>query len=163
MDNYYDSIAQGYEELHREEQEKKIEIIKRYIHPKPEDTLLDVGCGTGITTKPWDCKRFGIDPARKLLERAHEKDKIEYRLAAAEKIPYDDNHFDYVISVTAIQNFRDMKKGLEEMRRVGKKDYVLTFLKKSEKAKTIENIIQKTFKIIHRIEEEKDVIIIAEK
>ena len=32
--------------------------------------LLDVGCGTGLTTEPWPCKRYGVDPAPKLLERA---------------------------------------------------------------------------------------------
>ncbi len=163
MDNYYDSIAQGYEELHREEQEAKIAIIKQFINPLPEQSLLDVGCGTGITTHPWNCRRFGIDPAKKLLERAHEKNKIEYKLAAAEKIPYEDDSFDYVISVTAIQNFADIKKGLQEIRRVGKKSFVLTFLKNSGKAKIIEGFILEMFIIKKRIEEDKDIIIIAEK
>jgi len=35
--NYYDEIAQGYEELHKEEQEKKIAIIKEEITINKED------------------------------------------------------------------------------------------------------------------------------
>ena len=103
---YYDEISQGYEELHKEEQLKKINLIKKYLKPNPEDKLLDVGCGTGLTTEPWSCKRYGIDPAKKLLARAKQRDKIEYTLAPAENIPYPDNFFDIVISITAIQNFR---------------------------------------------------------
>lgn len=163
MDTYYDDIAAGYEELHKTEQEKKMQIILSEVKVKPTDKLLDVGCGTGITTMPWKCIRTGIDPARQLLVRAHEKDQIEYVLAAAEDIPFDDNSFDIVTSVTAIQNFSDIKKGLEEIKRVGKKTFVLTFLKRSEKRDCIEGLINDMFKIKKIIEEEKDMIFICEK
>jgi len=155
---YYDDISQGYEELHREEQEKKIELIKEHLSVKETDKLLDVGCGTGITTIPWSCNRYGIDPARKLLEKAHDKDDIEYRLAPAEAIPYEDNFFDVVISVTAIQNFEDIEQGLKEIKRVGKGKFVLTFLKASKKRESIELMINSLFTVKDVIEEEKDMI-----
>lgn len=156
--NYYDSISSGYEELHKEEQLKKIEIIKNFLKPNKTDKLLDVGCGTGFTTQPWNCKRFGIDPAKKLIEKAHDKNKIEYRVAKAEDIPYPDNYFDYVISITAIQNFEDIKKGLLEIKRVGKEKFVLSFLKKSLKADKIRELIYDLFHVKHEIIEEKDLI-----
>jgi ubiquinone/menaquinone biosynthesis C-methylase UbiE len=155
---YYDEISEGYEELHKEEQLKKVELIKKHLKLKVSDKLLDVGCGTGLTTEPWNCKRYGVDPAPKLLEKAKCKDSIEYKLAPAENIPYEDNYFDVVISVTAIQNFQDIEKGLSEIKRVGKGKFVLSFLKKSAKKEVIDKLIRKLFKVDNMIEEEKDFI-----
>ena len=159
--NYYNQISEGYEELHKEEQEKKIELIKQHFKPNKDEKLLDVGCGTGLTTRPWNCRRFGIDPSKNLLEKAKEKDKKgEYKLAQAENIPYQDNFFDIVISITAIQNFDNIEKGLSEIKRVGNNKFILTFLKKSPKADKIKEYIHKIFNIKEEIKEEKDLIFI---
>ncbi len=158
---YYDEISEGYEELHKEEQLKKIELIKKYLKVNASDKLLDVGCGTGLTTEPWECKRYGIDPSAKLLERARQKDKIEYKLAPAEEIPYEDDFFDIVISITAIQNFENIEKGLKEIKRVGKNRFVLSFLKKSEKRDFIESKIKELFDVKEVVEEEKDLVFFA--
>ncbi|MBW2974842.1 methyltransferase domain-containing protein [Candidatus Woesearchaeota archaeon] len=155
---YYDQISEGYEELHKEEQLKKVGLIKKHLKLDPDDKLLDVGCGTGLTTEPWRCKRYGIDPAPKLLERARSREKIEYKLAPAESIPYPDNFFDVVISITAIQNFQDIEKGLSEIKRVGKDRFVLSFLKRSSKKGMIDRLIRKLFKVRDVIEEDKDII-----
>jgi len=158
--NYYDKIAKGYEELHKEEQLKKIKLIKTILKVNPTDKLLDVGCGTGLTTTPWKCKRYGIDPSKKLLERAKQKEKVVYKLASVEKIPFKDNFFDIVISITAIQNFTNIEKGLKEIKRVGKDRFILTFLKKYSKKDKIIKLIQKIFKVKEIIEEEKDIIFV---
>ncbi|MBD3355020.1 methyltransferase domain-containing protein [Candidatus Woesearchaeota archaeon] len=155
---YYDEISEGYEELHKEEQLKKIKLVADHLNVKKEDKLLDVGCGTGLTTESWNCKRYGIDPAPKLLEKARSKDKVEYKLAPAEKIPYPDDFFDIVISITAIQNFEDIEKGLKEIKRVGKDRFVLSFLKKSDKRDFIEELITRLFKVEKILIEEKDEI-----
>ncbi|MDO8741210.1 MAG: class I SAM-dependent methyltransferase [Candidatus Woesearchaeota archaeon] len=157
--NYYDSISKGYEELHGEEQLNKIKIIKKFLKVRKTDKLLDVGCGTGLTTEPWPCERYGIDPSRKLLFKAKQKNKeIDYELAPAEKIPYPDHFFDVVISITAIQNFKDIEKGLKEIKRVGNKRFVLSFLKKSPKKEMIECLIKKHFKVKKILEEDKESI-----
>ena len=158
MPNYYDEIAQGYEELYKEEQLKKIRLIQEHLKVNSEDKLLDVGCGTGLTTEQWSCQRYGIDPSVKLLEKARQENKIEYKQAPAENIPYPDNFFDVVISITAIQNFNDIKKGLREIKRVGKNKFVLSFLKKSNKRDFIEKKIKELFNVKNIIEEEKDII-----
>ena len=167
MDNYYDSIAEGYEELHREEQELKISFIKlrlpTFFEIKPEHKLLDVGCGTGVTTIPWNCNRTGLDPAKQLLNKANQKNEINYILAKAEKIPFENNLFDIVTSITAIQNFSDLEKGLSEIKRVGKKNFILTYLKKSSKAEIIEKIINEKFEVLAKFEEDKDIIFFLKK
>jgi ubiquinone/menaquinone biosynthesis C-methylase UbiE len=156
--SYYDEIASGYEELHAKEQLKKISIIKEHFSVYTTDKLLDVGCGTGLTTEPWDCRKYGVDPAPKLLARARHKDKIKYAEAAAEKLPFSDGFFDVVISITAIQNFSDIEKGLSEIKRVGKDRFVLTFLKKSAKRDDIDGLIRKMFSVSKVLEEDKDLI-----
>ncbi len=161
--NYYDSISEGYEDLHREEQLQKIGIIKKYLSCNADEKLLDVGCGTGLTTEPWGCKRYGIDPAARLIERARQKDKIEYKVASAEDIPYPDRYFDWVISITAIQNFSDIRRGLSEIKRVGKGNYILSALKKSTKIGKIKENIEEIFKVDIEIEEEKDIIFIIKR
>ncbi|MBR9676075.1 class I SAM-dependent methyltransferase [Candidatus Woesearchaeota archaeon] len=167
MDDYYNSISEGYEELYLEEQRKKLDIIlselPKYFSIKPEHTLLDVGCGTGITTQPWKCKRTGLDPAKKLLEKAHNKEEIKYVLGKAESIPFENDSFDIVVSITAIQNFADTRKGLLEIKRVGKDFFILSFLKKSSKANKIEETINEYFKVLGRVEEEKDILFFCNK
>lgn len=159
--NYYNEISEGYEELHKEEQQKKVELIKNYLKPKQTDLLLDVASGTGLTTEPWNCKRIGLDPAIKLLEKARNKQEIQYINAEAEHIPFKDNSFDIVISITAIHNFNNIEKGLREIKRVGKDKFILSTLKKSRKIREISKLIKKIFKPEEIIEEEKDIIFIT--
>lgn len=154
--NFYDVTAKSYNELHGEEQLKKLRIISRYISPKKNETLLDVGCGTGISTKFWKCKAIGIDPAKELVKICGKR----CRVGKAEKLPFKDKSFDYVISITAIQNFENIEKGLKEMKRVAKGPVVLTVLKRSSKIDDIKRMIRHNFKILRQIEEEKDLIFI---
>lgn len=157
-DDYYDCIAPGYEELHRDEQLHKMALIKAELDIEPDDLLLDVGCGTGLTCD-FLCRVIGLDPAIQLLKRAP-KDLLVVQ-AEAEHIPFADDIFDIVSSVTAIQNFHDIKAGLHEIRRVGKKRFVLTFLAKSPKRDFIESQIQKLFVVEKRIEERHDIIFLC--
>ena len=155
---YYDEISDGYEELHREEQLKKIDLISRYFKPNENDLLLDVGCGTGLTTKPWSCRKIGLDPAIRLLQKA---DNGIWVNAEAENIPFKNNAFDVVTSITAIQNFHGIEKGLKEIKRVGKDRFILSFLKRSKKAEKIKKLIEEMFDVKEVIEEEKDLIFIV--
>ena len=65
-----------------------------------------------------------------------------------------------MISITAVQNFQNIEKGLKEIKRVGKSKFVLSFLKKSLKKSKIDHLIKKIFKVREIIEEEKDLIYI---
>ncbi len=161
-DDYYNEIASGYDELHEKEQLKKLGIVKKELKITKKIKLLDVGCGTGISSD-FDCHVTGVDPSSGLLKIARKNfPKIKFIKASAEKLPFKDKTFDIVVSLTAIQNFSNLEKGLKEIKRVGRKQFALSYLKKSKKAKEIEKIIRKEFKDykIKRIEEEKDIIFI---
>lgn len=154
MSDYYDSIAEGYDELHREEQLKKLKIIADILPVHKDDLMLDVGCGTGISAEIFDCELIGLDPSKKLLE------KCSFRTvnASAEEIPFLDKYFDVVISVTAIQNFDDYKKGLLEMKRVGVDRFAFSVLKKTSELNNIKFFIEENFDVKKIVEEEKDLI-----
>ena len=153
--NYYNSISGSYNKLHKEEQLNKIRLIKDNLKIKKQDFLLDVGCGTGIFAEEFNCIKIGIDPSIEMLKQGK---NAFYIKAYAENLPFKDSCFDKVISVTAIHNFRDIRKGLEEIKRVSKNDVVLSILKRSSKINEIKNNIKELFKITKIIEENKDII-----
>ncbi len=154
----YDSISKSYNELYQEEQLKKLEIIKKHIKIKFTDKLLDVGCGTGISTNFFKCNSIGIDPSKKLIKKGSEN--LIY--GKAEKLKFKDKSFDITISITAIHNFNNYKKGLREIKRVTKTKgkIIITLLKKSNKYKEIKDLIIKEIKP-KIIDSEKDTIFIG--
>ncbi|MFH1439948.1 MAG: methyltransferase domain-containing protein [Candidatus Woesearchaeota archaeon] len=150
---YYNQISKGYNELHKEEQFKKLNIINKHLKVKKTDKLLDVGCGTGISSD-FDCKVTGIDPSKELLKQ----NKGKTILGKAENLPFKDNSFDIVIAVTSIHNFDDIENGLKEIKRVGKDKFIFSILKRSKKFNEINSLLNKHFKVNKAIEEEKDII-----
>lgn len=153
--NYYDAISKGYEELHREEQENKISIIKDNFEFEEDLNVLDLGAGPGFLKVPGKITR--VDPSEELLKLGGE----DYVVASAENLPFENDSFDLVVSLTAMQNFDDLPKAIFEMKRVCKKDFILTFLKKSQKASILSELIEKHFNIVKKIDEDKDLIYIA--
>lgn len=154
---YYDEIAEGYNELHEDEQLSKLRIIAAHIKLKENTKLLDVGCGTGLSAKVFKCNITGADPSESLLKKCPFKSVK----ANAESLPFPDNYFDVVIAVTSIHNFSDIEKGLNEIKRVGKNKFALTVLKKSPKKNFILSKIQGLFPSARLLEEQKDLILLC--
>ena len=126
---YYDTISQSYEELYGEEQLQKARIILEYIAPR--GLLLDVGAGTGICTKKFElyCTCIALDPSSELLKK-YNGFKV---LGVAEALPFPDNSFDTIISITVLHHTY-IQQSLKEIFRVAKKDaqIAITILKKSK-------------------------------
>ncbi len=162
--SYYDSIAKGYDELHKGEQLRKLNIIIDRLkeHDLGNNPVLDVGCGTGfsldILKKELQKKCIGIDPSRGMLEQYKGSCKIIE--AAAEDIPFPDKYFSAVVSITAVQNFSDIQKGIQEILRVTDVGgtVMITCLKKSDKLKIVAEELAETSTVLEVIEEEKDII-----
>ncbi|MFH1839695.1 MAG: class I SAM-dependent methyltransferase [Nanoarchaeota archaeon] len=148
--NYYDEISSGYNELHKEEQLKKIKIIIKELNITNE-MVLDVGCGTAFYSDLFK-DYTGIDNSEGMLEKANSN----VILGNAEELPFEDDSFDIVISVTALHNVKGFKKAIKEMERVSKGKIAISVLKKSKHF----DEIKKELKDYKQIEEEKDIIFI---
>ncbi|MBI3032383.1 methyltransferase domain-containing protein [Candidatus Woesearchaeota archaeon] len=153
-ENYYDIISPSYDELYQQEQLKKIAIIKQHLASKlnAKTTILDIGCGPYYAD--WQGIVIGLDPSKELLKQAAQKG-IKTIVGVAEQLPFKDRSFDYVISVTAAQNFTDVDKAFSEIKRTSKKA-VITFLKGTQKEEEIINGLKKHFSITNIIDQGKD-------
>jgi len=151
---YYDEIARGYDDLYRKEQLRKISLIKEQVKFKEDDKVLDIGCGPYYGH--WPGIVVGIDPSWELLKKA---DCIKVQ-GHAENLPFDDHSFNIVVTITAIHNFKDIDKALDEMLRVGKDRFVISILKKSKKCNAIQDQILKRFVLTKKIEDSHDIILI---
>ena len=163
-DAFYDGIAEGYDELYMEEQLRKLATISERLRVSEGTTLLDVGCGSGISTRFFRCRRTGIDPSEKLLAIARREDpEGSYLKGCVENLPFPDSSFDVVMSVTAAGNFSAVEEGISEIHRVARGRVVISFLKRSPKRRAIEAAILRHFAVEHTDEEEKDCIYFLEK
>jgi ubiquinone/menaquinone biosynthesis C-methylase UbiE len=162
---YYDSIADGYNELYKQEQLAKLNLIFNYLSennklPGESDIILDVGCGTGVTGEVFPNRIIGIDPSLELLKQANETDRMHgYCIQAmAEYLPFQDVYFTLTIALTSVQNFKDINRGLDEIGRVSRGMIIISIPLKSPKLDLIKKLVDIKFKIIDTIEEEKDLI-----
>ena len=130
-DKYYDLISPSYEELHKEEQLKKIAIIKDNFPFSGSDIVLDLGSGPGFLEL--DCTVIRLEPSIQLLRKAGGL----CVQGIAEKLPFKDKCFDKIVSITAVQNFDDIELAVREIKRVCRGGIVLSFMRKYQCFSTI--------------------------
>ena len=157
---YYSQIAQGYEELHREEQLGKLKIVLERIPYEKTDKVLDVGCGTGLSTLLFNCPKFGVDPTLELLQQA--KSRMPVVQGHGEDLPFKDNTFSIVICLTALHNFSDPEKALLEMKRVGTGKFVISILKRARAFEELMKQVSQNFKVKEMLEDPRDIILFCE-
>lgn len=158
---YYDKIAEGYNELHQKEQENKLRIIQAQFDLGPYDMLLDVGCGTGFSSDVFKCQIIGLEPAKEMLAQGKKENipNMAFLQGEGEHLPFSDDSFDAIICVTALHNFKDPKAGLKEIKRVGKGKGAITILKKAKHAEELTDSVKEIFTIQKEIDEDKDIIL----
>ena len=103
-------------------------MVKQY-GIKPGDRILDVGCGKGFLLYDFtkvvpDLELQGIDISEYAIANAKEEIKDRLQVGNATSLPYPDNYFDFVFSITTLHNLPcyDLDTALREIERVSKKN-----------------------------------------
>lgn len=101
--------------------------IVKLLNPKPNSSLLDVGCGSGILIEKLlslnkNLKLYGLDITPKMVDVAKKKFRndpnVEITLGSAIKMPHKDNLFDYVTCASSFHHHPDPFHSVKEMVRV---------------------------------------------
>ena len=104
--------------LNRSTKAKMIEAFVVTALGKPVNDLkiLDIGCGNGQIGNYFAQKNdvSGVDVEDKT---GGNKPDFNYYLIEDENLPFDDNHFDLIISHHVIEHVSDQTKHLSEIRR----------------------------------------------
>jgi ubiquinone/menaquinone biosynthesis C-methylase UbiE len=99
--------------------------------------VLDVGCGAGVTpcfiAKRYGCRVVGVDISEGMIERSRERakregladaddehPKVEFRVADAQDLPFEDDLFDAVITESVTAFPKDKQRAVNEYVRVTK-------------------------------------------
>ncbi len=109
---------------------------------KREQTVIDIGCGTGFETVSYaihGAYGLGLDMSIESLRRAQERAREQnvspdFILGDAESLPLRDDTLDFVSSLGALHHTPNTAKAIEELRRVlksGKKAVVMLYYKHS--------------------------------
>lgn len=113
--------------------EPVVPTFKEFYNLDANSKILDVGCAKGFML--YDFQRLipgisiqGIDISEYAIENAKKEVKEFLQVADARRLPFEDNSFDLVISITTLHNFdeEDMEIALKEIMRVTKKDAFIT-------------------------------------
>ena len=112
---------------------KRAMFIFTAIEKAKPKRVLDVGCGRGfylqaLTSFSFISQIHGIDINKDYLRVAkeHGTDKrIKIQQGSIYELPYPDSYFDMIICSEVMEHLDDEKKGLQELRRILKKDGIL--------------------------------------
>lgn len=85
------------------------------INLKKSSYVLDIGCGTGFSMEVLSSAGYkvtGIDISESMLDIARSKG-LDVRYASFEKLPFEDNTFDALVSISSLQWIQG-KNSIEE-------------------------------------------------
>jgi arsenite methyltransferase len=98
---------------------------------KPGERVLDLGCGTGWTSRMMakavangerPGQVIGLDVADEMIRRARaastDHENVMFVVGSAQQVPWEENFFDKVLSVESFYYYADQERALSELFRV---------------------------------------------
>ena len=117
----YDTIGTTYQRTRRADPR-----LERRIRAAVGDAtfVVNVGAGTG-SYEPDDCAVVAVEPSMVMINQRPEACAPVVR-AAAESLPFKDQCFDVAMALWTIHHWTDLRRGLEELRRVAARVVIVT-------------------------------------
>lgn len=115
--NPFDSLADEYEEWFIENKvlfQTELLALKKVIPVNKKG--VEIGIGSGIFAEQLGI-RFGIDPSEKMLNYARQRG-LEVQQGIAEKLPYQDQSFDFAALITSLCFVDDPDRAIKEAYRI---------------------------------------------
>lgn len=104
-----------------------------YYNLTSNSKVLDVGCAKGFMIYDFikilpGIKMEGVDISSYAIENSLPEVRKFLKIASADKLPYDDNEFDLVISINTVHNLdlQGCSNAIKEIQRVSKKSSFIT-------------------------------------
>lgn len=87
-------------------------------------TVCNVGAGTG-SYEPVNRDVTAVEPSQTMINQRSSTNRVV--CASAESMPFTENQFDATMAVLSVHHWIDAKAGLAEMKRISKRQVILTF------------------------------------
>jgi len=153
----HDDFAGEYDSLVKEYEAYASEVLFGLVFEfvKENDKLLDLGIGTGLSSKPFKrmgLEIYGIDNSEKMLKVCREKGiakDLKVFDLSNDELPYDDDEFDHIIANGVFHFFEDLEHFFKQSRRILKKSGTFSF--------TVEDLKNSNEKISERIDEKSGI------
>lgn len=97
--------------------------VFKYLSLRPNDSLLDVGCGLGHFLKlagKYTPNITGLDSDAAAIDFARKTTEAKLILGSADNLPFPDNSFDKIAMILVLEHLENDIKSLQEAKRVAK-------------------------------------------
>lgn len=122
-DNYDNTFAGRFSENYKR-------FLLEEINIKPNDSILDVGCGNGtflkILSGKCAIKGYGVDLSEKMIENAKKKcPDMTFEVSSCEHTSFQKQMFDVITVCVALHHFPDLRAFAKEASRILKPEGLL--------------------------------------
>lgn len=156
----YDTIGNNYNESRRAD-DRIVDHILQLLRCPASSLVADIGAGTGNYS--YELAQHGylvhaLEPSEKMRQQRKLHKDLTWHAGCAEAIPFQDGHYDGVISTMATHHFSSLDTAFREMHRILKsKGRLVVFtadLRRTDENSWLKEYFKPHFELAHEIHPE---------